>query len=115
MVLESASNTSCTGTPSDIAFSRSTSTLSCGTVGRKNELMPVSRGFSRSAPRKPCVTSKSRCGSGLVRACLRDVGSHARGGPGLAALVPVLERHEHGRGVGLGAAAEKVEAVDGEH
>ena len=34
MVLESASNTSCTGTPSDIAFSRSTSTLSCGTVGR---------------------------------------------------------------------------------
>src|SRR4051812_8511906 len=52
MVLESASNTSCTGTPSDIAFSRSTSTLSCGTVGRKNELMPLSCGCSRSAPRK---------------------------------------------------------------
>jgi hypothetical protein len=68
-VLCSASNTSFTGTPSEIACSRFTSTRSCGDVGRKKVLMPCSCGSAESASMKVRSTCPSWAGSDWARDC----------------------------------------------
>ena len=62
-------NTSLDGARGGIARQRSTSTSSCGVVGRKNVLIPVSCGFLPSAPMNSPRTPASLFGSASARAC----------------------------------------------
>ena len=62
---------SLTGTPSASAFSRSTSTRSCGTFGRKNELMAVRRDRAASFVLKSCSTPRAALAMAPVRTARR--------------------------------------------